>query len=111
MEQIDIITKANTPFYEEEDEDDEELRSCDCCNADRYKNGYLMRYSNLIERDGEYVCKDCYEAEEEENRKKEAQRQRRNQRRRELYQLKKAEKKAMEAGEKTASEIVANGFH
>jgi hypothetical protein len=43
---------------DDESDDDEELRSCDCCNAE-------SRYSNLIEKEGEYIC---YECEEEDKR-------------------------------------------
>ena len=69
------------------------------------QNKPVVGKRDILSTDNMCLCEGCFGDEEEE--KKEA----RNKRRRELYQLKKAEKKAMEAGEKTASEIVANGFH
>ena len=53
------ITKYKVEGDEEEEQED--LRSCDCCNNDKYESGELMVYSNLIntEYGDEWVCLDC----------------------------------------------------
>lgn len=44
-----------------EEEEDEDLRTCDKCGEDRYKNGELMRYDNMVENEekDEWYCKGC----------------------------------------------------
>jgi len=46
---------------DDKDEDEEELRTCDCCGKDKYTDGSLMKYSNMVEQEQEqeWFCKVC----------------------------------------------------
>lgn len=57
----DGIAEVETEINAVEEEEDEDLRTCDKCGEDRYKNGELMRYDNMVENEekDEWYCKGC----------------------------------------------------
>jgi len=47
-------------YIKERGLEEEDLRSCDCCLEEQYKDGKIMRYENMVEQDNqEWWCEDC----------------------------------------------------